>query len=152
MIEISDNSRYDNEKDRKEDASMPGKQPKKLVLFNILDILRKYSDENHRLSQKEIEDRLRSEYDMSVDRKTVKASLMSLEDFGYDLEYTEIPRGVLNKKTGEVEENLILSDFYLQRDFEDSELRLLIDSLLFSKHLPYSQCKELIEKIKQLIA
>ena len=28
------------------------KQPKKLVLLNILDILRRYTDENHRLSQK----------------------------------------------------------------------------------------------------
>lgn len=28
-------------------------QPKKLLIINILDILRKYTDENHRLSQKE---------------------------------------------------------------------------------------------------
>lgn len=31
---------------------MPVKQPKKLLILNILDILRKYSDEEHRLSQK----------------------------------------------------------------------------------------------------
>lgn len=30
------------------------KQPKKLLIVNILDILEKYSDENHRLSQKDI--------------------------------------------------------------------------------------------------
>lgn len=36
------------------------------------------------------------------------------------------------------------------RDFTDAELRLLIDSLLFSKHIPYSQCKELIEKLEGL--
>ena len=126
------------------------KQPKKLVLFNILDILRKYTDENHRLSQKEIEDILRNEYDMSVDRKTVKTSLMNLEDFGYELEYSESMRPIKNKKTGEIEESYILSDFFLRRDFEDSELRLLIDSLLFSKHIPYSQCKELVEKLEGL--
>ena len=45
---------------------------------------------------------------------------------------------------------MILSDFYLERDFSDAELRLLIDSLLFSKHIPYSQCKELIEKLEGL--
>ena len=28
---------------------MPVKQPKKLLIMNILDILRKYSDEEHRL-------------------------------------------------------------------------------------------------------
>lgn len=129
---------------------MKEKQPKKLVLFNILDILKRYTDENHRLSQKEIEEILRNEYDMTVDRKTVKSSLMNLEEFGYELEYSESMRPMKNKKTGEIEETFILSDFYLRRDFEDSELRLLIDSLLFSKHLPYSQCKELVEKLGKL--
>ena len=35
-------------------------QPKKLLIINILDILRKYTDENHRLSQKEIVEILNS--------------------------------------------------------------------------------------------
>lgn len=39
---------------------MYAKQPKKLLIMNILDILRKYSDEEHRLSQREIGDLLRS--------------------------------------------------------------------------------------------
>ena len=38
------------------------KQPKKLLIINILDILRKYTDEDHRLSQKEIADILKNEY------------------------------------------------------------------------------------------
>ena len=33
---------------------MDAKQPKKLLIVNILSILQKYSDENHRLSQKQI--------------------------------------------------------------------------------------------------
>ena len=44
-------------------------------------------------------------------------------------------------KTGELEESYILSDFYLSREFSDGELRLLIDSLLFSQHIPYSRCR-----------
>lgn len=32
----------------------------------------------------------------------------------------------------------------------DGELRLLIDSLLFSAHVPYSQCKELVGKLERL--
>ena len=124
------------------------KQPKKLILFNVLDILRQYSDADHRLSQQDIVDILRDEYDMVVDRKTVKANLMNLEDFGYDIEYSECLRPI--KRNGKIEESYILSDFYLCRDFEDSELRLLIDSLLFSKHLPYSQCKELVGKLEKL--
>lgn len=128
---------------------MNSMQPKKLIIINILDILKKYTDENHRLSQREIADILEKEYDMKIDRKAVKRNLMNLIEFGYDIEYTETVRTVTNKK-GEKEENIILSDFYLVRDFTDAELRLLIDSLLFSKHIPYSQCKELIEKIEGL--
>ena len=33
---------------------MYAKPPKKLLIMNILDILRKYTDENHRLGQNEI--------------------------------------------------------------------------------------------------
>ncbi|MBE6783129.1 MAG: WYL domain-containing protein [Ruminococcaceae bacterium] len=124
-------------------------QPKKLIIMNILDILKKYTDEDHRLSQKEIAEILETEYEMKVDRKAVKRNLMNLIEFGYEIEYSEAVRMVKNKK-GELEESVILSDFYLVRDFTDSELRLLVDSLLFSKHIPYSQCKELVEKIEGL--
>lgn len=126
------------------------KTGKKLLIVNILDILRVYTDENHRLSQKEIADILRTQYDMPVERKAVKRNLMNLIEFGYDIEYSEIVRMTPNPKTGEPEENRILTDFYLVRDFTDGELRLLIDSLLFSKHIPYSQCKALVEKLEGL--
>ena len=54
--------------------------------MNILDILKKYTDENHRLSQKEIVEILDNEYDMKTDRKSVKRNLMNLIEFGYDIE------------------------------------------------------------------
>ena len=120
-------------------------QPKNMLIMNILEILKKHSDEEHRLNQKEIIDLLDSEYDMKVDRKAIKRNLMNLLDFGYELEYTETIR--TNKKG---EQEALYSDWYLVRDFTDAELRLLIDSLLFSKHIPYSQCKELIEKLEGL--
>lgn len=123
--------------------------PKKLLIMNILDILKKYTDENHRLSQKEIVEILDNEYDMKTDRKSVKRNLMNLIEFGYDIEYSESLRVYKNKQGKEIE-SLILSDFYLNRDFSDGELRLLIDSLLFSKHIPYSQRKELVEKLEGL--
>lgn len=125
-------------------------QPKKQLILNILDILKKYTDEDHRLSQKEIVDILRTEYNMSADRKSVRRNILSLIELGYEIEYSEAIRMVPNKATGELEESYIWSDFYLVRDFTDSELRLLIDSLLFSKHIPYSQCKELVEKLEGL--
>ncbi len=123
---------------------------KKTLNLSVLDILRRYSDEDHRLSQKDIADILRTEYDLSVDRKSVRRNILSLMESGYEIEYSESIRMVRNRKTGEMEESYIWSDFYLVRDFTDSELRLLIDGLLFSKHIPYSQCKELVEKLEKL--
>lgn len=125
-------------------------QPKRMLNINILDILKKHTDEGHRLSQKEIGQILENEYQMKADRKAIKRNLMNLIEFGYDIEYSESPRKTPNPKTGALEENSILSDFYLVRDFTDAELRLLIDGLLFSKHIPYCQCKALIEKIEGL--
>ena len=121
------------------------KQPKKMLIMNILDILKKYTDENHRLSQKEIMDILEQEYDMKAERKAIKRNLLNLLDFGYDIEYSE---SIRKNKNGE--EETLYTDWYLERKFSDAELRLLIDGLLFSKHIPYSQCKELIGKLEGL--
>ena len=119
--------------------------PKKMVIINILDILKKYSDMDHRLTQQDIVEILKKEYYMDVDRKTVKRNLMNLLDLDCGIDYTEITR-----KDEKGNESSICTDWYIMRDFDDSELRLLIDSLLFSKHIPYSQCKTLIEKLKGL--
>lgn len=133
---------------------MKASKPKKLMIMNILDILRRYTDAEHRLSQKDIVEILKNEYDMEADRKSVKRNIQSLIEFGYDINYSESIRMIpeKDKKTGEIVmvESYILSDFYLEREFSDSELRLLIDGILFSKHIPYSQCKELVEKIEGL--
>lgn len=110
---------------------MPVKQPKKLLILNILDILRKYSDEDHRLSQKDIAEILKTEYDMTADRKSIRRNILNLMDCGYNIEYSESVRMVPNSKTGVPEESYLWTDFYLERDFTDGELRLLIDGLLF---------------------
>ena len=73
--------------------------------------------------------------------------LNALIDFGYEIEYSETLRMMPNSQTGEMEETYILSDFYLKREFDDSELRLIIDSLISSKHIPYNQRKRLLSKI-----
>ena len=129
---------------------MHAPQPKKLLIVNILDILKRYTDEDHRLSQKEIETLLKTEYGMEAGRKAVKRNLMDLLEFGCEIEYAETTRRVKNAKTGEWEESMILTDFYLVHDFTDGELRLLIDGLLFSRHIPYSQCRQLVEKLEGL--
>ena len=126
------------------------KPPKKLLPMLILDILRKYTDAEHKLSQRDIRDILRDEYDMTSDRKSVRRNLGTLMEMGWPIEYSEAIRMTPNTKTGELEETTVISDLYLEREFTDSELRLLIDSLLFSRYIPYNQCKELVEKLEGL--
>ncbi|MBA9086886.1 hypothetical protein FHR92_003366 [Fontibacillus solani] len=70
---------------------------------------------------------------------------MSMIDFGYDIEYTET---VLRKKSGEVE--VLYSNWYLNREITDAELHILIDSMLFSKYIPFGQNIELVKKLKGL--
>ncbi len=127
---------------------------KKTLILNILDILRRYSDVDHRLSQKQISDILKKEYCMKADRKSVKRNLSELCSLGYDIEFNEIKRRVpvTDSQTGKTSytENSIITDYYLNREFSDPELRLLIDGLLFSNHIPFANRKELTEKLESL--
>ncbi len=142
-------------------------QPKKFLLLNMLTILHQNTDENHRLSQKNIIDILQKEYGMKVDRKTVMRNLldlgMYLEGTGYELRYDVTVRKVSVKKeggaeylidsaTGErvYEEQEKMSDFYLKRPFEDSELRLLIDAIMFSMNISDKHRKDLANKLCML--
>lgn len=123
---------------------------KKMLMMNILDILKRYTDAEHTLSQKQIMDILWSDYDMAVDRKTVARNLSNLMETYESIQCRDdVARTYINKK-GEKETSYILSDFYLERDFTDAELRLLIDSLLFTKHIPHKRCQELVEKLEGL--
>lgn len=119
--------------------------PKKMVIINILNILKKYTDMDHRLTQTEIAEILKKEYYMDVDRKTVKRNLLNLLDLNCGIDYTEVTR---KDKMGN--DASICTDWYITREFDDSELRILIDSVIFSKIIPQKQCCELAEKIKGL--
>lgn len=104
---------------------------KKMLNMLILEILRKYSDENHPLTQQEIIKLLDKNYGMECDRRSVKNNIISLKEMGYDIS---------------VEKGYRL----LSREFDDSELRILIDSVLFLKSVSTKQAKGLIEKIRGL--
>lgn len=103
-------------------------QPKKLYIMQTLEVLQRYSDENHHLKQNDIIRHLKNDYDVECERKAVARNIASLETMGYEIA----------KDNG----------YYLQtRSFEDSELRLLIDSVLASRHIPLTQSKDLIDKL-----
>ena len=78
---------------------------------------------------------------MTVGRKAIKRNIDDLIDLGYDIEYNEIKRTHINPKTGEAEDTSLQKDFMLVRDFCDSELHLLIDSVMCSRFIPEKQSR-----------
>ena len=107
---------------------------KKMLNILILEILRRYSDEEHHLTQQEILRKLKSDYGIGdIDRRTVRDNVQSLIDMGYGIE----------NESGD--------GYYMyKREFDDAELRLLIDSVLFSKTISDTAAKSLIKKLKSL--
>ena len=84
---------------------MSAEHPKKLLILYILDILQKYSDEEHRLSQKDIQDILKKEYEMPVDRKAVKRNLLNLIEYGSNIEYREVARPKIDRDMYQIDDD-----------------------------------------------
>lgn len=57
---------------------MFGTGTKKMLNMMMLDILKEYTDAEHRLRQKDIIDLLESNYGASCDRRSVKSNIVSL--------------------------------------------------------------------------
>ena len=123
---------------------------KKIIILYILQILRKYTDSSHTLTQQQIAEKLHSEYGLAVNRTTVKRNIEDLVNAGYDIQYTEVVRKRRDPKTGFQEENTVWTDLYYQHDFTEAELHMIIDGLLFSRSVPYRQRRQLIDKLGKL--
>lgn len=101
---------------------------KKMLNMLILDILKEYSDEEHHLSQQKILRILKSTYGMECDRRSVKNNIIYLQELGYEISTDD-------------------GYWLMQRELENSELQLLIDSVLFSRLLSKKQTKALVDKL-----
>lgn len=101
----------------------------------ILEILRNYTDEDHSLTQQEIIKLLEKDYGTVCDRRSVKNNVLLLKEFGESHGF-----------------EISIEDGYRMvfREFDDAELRILIDSVLFSKAFSSNQAKELIKRIRGL--
>lgn len=109
------------------------KSNKKLTILCMLEILRKYSDESHPLTQAEIVKKLNAIYGVECERKSVGMSLDSLIDFGLDI--------VKLEKGG----------CYLgAREFESSEIAFLVDAVFASKNISSKHAKDLALKLSDL--
>ena len=113
---------------------MPKSRNQKLKLLCLKDILEKYTDDNNKLSTKEIIDKL-AEYGISAERKSIYDDIECLKYYGLD---------IITEKTD--------SNRYFigERTFELPELKLLVDSVQSSKILTVKKSDSLIKKLKAL--
>jgi len=140
------------------------KKTKKTYMLMVLGVLMKYSDEENPLSQAEIGRLVEKEYgekiyDRNTNKKTLRDNLIALRDFlhnadfGYTLEHSDKEKMVAHtfkEKETKLIEGTSSYGWYLDRDISNAELIPLIDSLLFSKCIPYSAREKLIENLKGL--
>lgn len=103
---------------------------KKSSVLYVLEILQKYTDNQHMLTYSAISDKLRNIYDIEIERKTIARDIDILIDKGYDV--------VKNGNYG----------VYLGlRDFEEGELRYLIDAIYSSRSMPTKYAMDLVDKL-----
>ena len=108
---------------------------KNLIPLCILEVLRKYSDPDHPLTHNMIADHLEEDYGISPrpERKSIGRNLENLKtQMDIDIEIT--PKG----------------SYLVSHDFEDYEIRLLIDLVLSNKYISVIETKELVKKLKGL--
>ena len=114
-------------------------EPKKLAIIRILQILHKHSDADHPLTQDEIATYLLNDYGIELERKAIGKNIAILRDYFCDDNDVDID--IVSDKHG---------SYMLSRPFEDSELRMLIDGVLASRHITANHSKKLIEKLCNL--
>lgn len=108
-------------------------------ILYILNVLRKYSNEENMLSITEIQRKIREIYNIEVDPRTIRRNINLLkEKFEYDISTrNENGKGyyILNNP---------------ETDFEPGEIRAIIDNFSYASYIVPSMAKSIIEKCKNM--
>ena len=106
--------------------------PQRLRTLYVMQILLRYSDENHSISSNEIVRHLK-DYGVSAERKAIYTDIDILNKFGLDIE--TIPN---------------VGYYVNSRKFELAELKLLVDAVQSSKFITQKASRNLIRKLESL--
>lgn len=113
---------------------MAKKGQTKLKLLYIKDYLEKYSDENHPVSAEALQTMLENK-GIECERKSIYSDIQTLRDYGMEIFRVRAPE----------------NGYYLvSREFEEPQLRLLIDAVQAASFITEKKTKELIKKIASL--
>lgn len=113
---------------------MAKSEKQKLKLLYMIEMFRNQTDEDHPMKTQEIIDYL-ARRDVKAERKTVYDDIECLRGYGFDIVLRRGHDG---------------GYFLGARDFELSELKLLVDAVLSSKFLTTKKSLELIGKLEKL--
>ena len=105
---------------------------KKSSLLYVLEVLQEYTDNKHCLTYAQIGEKLKTLYDIEIERKTIARDIDILTNKGYDI----IKRGNCGVYLG-------------SRKFEDGELLYLVDAIYSSKSIPAKYAKDLVERLTE---
>ena len=108
-------------------------------ILYILNVLKKYSDEEHKLSISELKAKIKEEYGEDIDPRTIRRNINLLQQkFGYDIStYNDNKIGYYISNDPET-------------DFEPGEIRAIIDTFSYSTFIEQRLAKEIIKKCKNL--
>ena len=115
---------------------MAARSGQKLKLFYIIEILKKYTDEEHPMNATQICDKL-SAYNVTAERKAVYNDIEQLIFLGFDIIKTRVPQ----------------SGFFLgSREFEIPEISLLSDAVKTAKFISVKKTRELVSKLDDMMS
>ena len=115
---------------------MPKSARQKLKPLYILEILRKYSDEENPLTANEICELLEQE-GISAERKSVYGDIDALCEYGYDIIRSFTPKRGF---------------FLASREFEEAEIYLLCDAVRTAKFISPKKTRELVAKLDAILS
>ena len=115
------------------------------AIFQLLTILREETDDQHRMSQQALSDRMLARFGVKLNRRTLKAYLDDLSAAGFPLNAAQKQRLLPDGS-----EEIMQTDWYLEPQFEISELRLLCDMLSGMAAVPACQREALTQKLVRL--
>ena len=108
-------------------------------ILYILNVLKKYSDEEHKLSTSEIREKVNEEYGVDIEQRTIRRNINLLQQkFGYDIStYNDNKIGYYMTNDPET-------------DFEPGEIRAIIDTFSYSTFIEPKIAEGIIKKCKNL--
>ena len=108
-------------------------------ILYILHVLKKYTDEEHKLSISELREKIIEEYGEEIDPRTIRRNINLLQQkFGYDIStYADNKIGYYITNDPET-------------DFEPGEIRAIIDTFNYSTFIEERMAKGIIQKCRNL--